>query len=130
MEKIDELDKKIDELAKNVAIISTSMKEQRKDINRMEGTLDKVVNVIQEVAVYIERTNENDKKIEKLEKMYQNIYNNGTKNCPINAQRLDILEKRMAMTNKYIFGMVVFVVTEFIYLLIFIALHHPIPMPH
>jgi len=74
--------------------------------------------------VYIERTNENDKKIEKLEKMCQNIYNNGTKNCPVNSQRLDILEKRMATTNKYIFGMVVFVITEFIYLLVFLATHH------
>ena len=124
MEKIDELDKKIDELTKSVAVINTTIKEQGKNINRMESTLDKVVNVIQEVAVYIERTNENDKKIAKLEEKCNEIYNNGTKNCPVNTQRLDFLEKKMATTNKYIFGMVVFVITEFIYLLVFLATHH------
>ena len=124
MEKIDELDKKIDELTKNVAVISTTMKEQGKNINKMEGTLSKVVDVIQNVAVYIERTNENDKKIEKIDKFCQNVYNTGTKSCPVNTQRIDMLEKKMAMTNKYIFGMVVFVVTEFVYLLIFLAIHH------
>jgi len=129
-EKIDELDKKIDELTKNVAVISTTMKEQGKNLNRMEGTLEKVVDVIQDVAVYIERTNENDKKIDKLFELYNGIYNDGVKQCPVNMQRIDTLEKKTAMTNKYIFGMVVFVVTEFIYLLIFIALHHPVPIPH
>jgi len=93
--KIDELDAKLDKLNINVAQLTTK-------IDMQENSMTKMMEGLNKLTTYIERTNENDKKINTLFKKLDNINDNGTKNCPVNIQRIDTLNKKLAETNKRI----------------------------
>ena len=105
--KIEELDKKIDTLNLNVAQLTTKIEIQEKSMVRLMEGLDKL-------TTYIEKTNENNKKIDTLFRMIDRINSNGTKNCPVNIERINKLEKQMQQLNAYFIGILIAVVLQFL----------------
>jgi len=93
--KIDELDAKIDKLNLNVATLATKI-----DVH--ENSMVKVMEGLDKLTTYVEKTNENNKKITALFKQVENINSNGTKNCPVNIQRIEDLNTKIIETNRRI----------------------------
>jgi len=86
--KIDELDAKIDKLNLNVATLATKI-----DVH--ENSMVKVMEGLDKLTTYVEKTNENNKKITATN-------SNGTKNCPVNIQRIEDLNTKIIETNRRI----------------------------
>ena len=107
MEKLNELDKKIDNLNINVAKLNTKIAEQDKTMGKLMEGLDKL-------TTYIEKTNENNKKIDTLFRMIDRINANGTKHCPVNVERINKLEKQMERLNNWIITVVIAVILQFL----------------
>ncbi len=105
--KIEELDKKIDTLNLNVAQLTTKIEIQEKTMVKLMEGLDKL-------TTYIEKTNENNKKIDTLFRMIDRINSNGTKHCPVNIERINKLEKQMQQLNAYFMGILIAVVLQFL----------------
>ena len=105
--RIEELDKKIDQLNLNVAQLTTKIDIQEKSMVKLMEGLDKL-------TTYIEKTNENNKKIDTLFRMVDRINNNGTKNCPVNVERINKLEKQMERLNNWLITVIIAVILQFL----------------
>ena len=105
--KIEELDQKIDRLTLNVTQLTTKIDIQEKSMVKLMEGLDKL-------TTYIEKTNENNKKIDTLFKMVDRINTNGTKNCPLNINRIDKVEKRLDRLEGFIIYIIIAILLQFL----------------
>lgn len=105
--KIDELDRKIDNINISLGKITTKIDIQEKTMLKLTESMGKL-------TTYIEKTNENDKKIETLFMKLDRINELGTKNCPVNIQRLKSLEKRISRIENYLIYVVLAVILQFL----------------
>lgn len=105
--KIEELDQKIDKLNIAVTQLNTKIDIQEKSMVKLMEGLDKL-------TTYIEKTNENNKKIDTLFKMIDRINTNGTKHCPVNIDRINKLEAQMQRLNNWLIGIMIAVMLQFL----------------
>lgn len=105
--KIDELDRKIDNINVSLGKITTKIDIQEKTMLKLTESMGKL-------TTYIEKTNENDKKIETLFMKLDRINELGTKNCPVNIQRLKALEKRVNRIESYLIYVALAVILQFL----------------
>ena len=103
--KIEELDRKIDALNINVGKLTTKIDMQEKTMSKLSEGLDKL-------TTYIERTNENDKKITAIFRKLEAINEHGTKNCPVNEQRIRKLEEDFRRLQNYLIYVVIAVLLQ------------------
>jgi len=111
------LDKRIDGITENLITLNEQFKTQNTIIGKLEASLERL-------TVYIERTKENDRKIDTLFKKLDNIYANGTKNCPMNRQKIDDIEKRLDALNRYLIGLAITLITMFLGILVHLIDKH------
>jgi len=110
---INDLDKRLDELSQSMAVMSNNLEVQGKSI-------EKLTESFQKLAVFIERTNDNGKKIEAIFKKLDEINEKGTKNCPVNSQRITTCESRVDKLANYAIGALLAVAMQFLAILVFI----------
>ncbi len=115
--KIEELDQKIDRLTLNVTQLTTKIDIQEKSMVKLMEGLDKL-------TTYIEKTNENNKKIDTLFKMVDRINTNGTKNCPLNINRIDKVEKRLDRLEGFIIYIIIAILLQFLGIVIHLVDKH------
>jgi len=114
---IDELDSRLDELSKSMAIMSNDLKRQSEIIEKLSSNFEKL-------TVYIEKTNENDRKIETLFKKLDYIRENGTNNCAVNINRIDTLEENFKKISSYLISTIIAVLLQFFGVVIYIIDKH------
>ncbi len=114
--RIEELDRKIDDLTKNVAVINSTLSTQEKSIAKLSEGIEKLM-------MYIEKTNENDKKIEKLFKLYESIRKNGVELCPVQLERIKRLEASLKKAEGIIISLIIAIILQFIGELLHYAAH-------
>ena len=115
--RIEELDRKIDQLNLNVAQLNTKIDIQEKSMVKLMEGLDKL-------TTYIEKTNENNKKIDTLFKMIDRINTNGTKNCPLNINRIDKVEKRLDRLEGFIIYIMIAILLQFLGVIVHLVDKH------
>jgi len=114
---IKSLDKRIDGITENLITLNEQFKTQNTIIGKLETSLERL-------TIFIERTKENDKKIETLFKKLDNIYSNGTKNCPMNRQKIEDIEKRLDALNRYLIGLAITLITMFLGIMVHLIDKH------
>jgi len=117
IKKIEELDKKIDNLNINMGKLTTKIEMQ-------ERTMTHLVENLGKLTTYIEKTNENDKKIDALFKKLDYMNEKGTKNCPVNVQRISKLEHELERLQNYILYVAIAVILQFLGVLVHIIDKH------
>jgi len=118
---IHELDNRIDKL-------QTSVEIMMRDIKKQGEAIEKLIEHSRNLTIYIERTNENDKKITALFKKFDTIYMEGTKHCPVNMQRITEVEHRIERTNKrlddlnkWLVGALITIALQFLYIIVHVV---------
>jgi len=114
---VNDLDKRLDELSQSMAVMSNNLEVQGKSI-------EKLTESFQKLAVFIERTNDNGKKIEAIFKKIDVINEKGTKNCPVQDQRLTTCENRVDKLANYAIGALLAVALQFLGILVFLIERH------
>jgi CII-binding regulator of phage lambda lysogenization HflD len=110
----------IAEIKEDLNRLQTSMAVLQAGLDKQNETLDRLSEAFAQLSVYVEKTNQNDTKIQTLFKKLDNIYENGTKNCPVNIEKLNIMQKRIDSLNRIIILELLFLASQFVFLLIFL----------
>ena len=106
-----ELLKRISDVDTNIGQIKFEMASYKEDMASVKDNMDKLV-------IYIERTRANDDKIKVLFHKVNEIEEHGTKNCPVNINRLDRLEKRLDKLDKYLITAILAVIAQLFMLIV------------
>ncbi len=121
----------IEEIKEDLTALKTDIAVMNLNISKQGEVLDKLSEAFAKLSIFVEKTNENDKKISALFSKLDNIYNNGTKNCPVQQKAIKYLEDDIIKTNKRIdeiqkalISVVIAIVLQFVGLIIYLIERH------
>ena len=114
---ISEIKQDIAELKTSVAVMSNTLDKQSEAINELTKAFS-------QLAVFMQKTEENNRRITDVEHDIKKVYHEGTKNCPLNMNRLSRLEKRLEYLDKVLVGVAITVLMQFIGILVFLIEKH------
>ena len=121
----------IAEIKDNLNKLQTSMAVMQSSIDRQNETLDKLTEAFSQLSIYVEKTNQNDEKINILFKKLDTVYENGTRNCPIHTEKMTAFEKelkrqsaRLDNLQKVLVGFAVGVGMQFFGIIIYMIEKH------
>ena len=111
-------DKDYQELLKRISDVDTNIGKLQYEMSGYKDDMTSVKDNMEKLVIYIERTRANDDKIKVLFSKVNKIENEGTKNCPVNINRLDRLEKRLDKLDKYLITAILAVVAQLFMLIV------------
>ena len=114
---IKEIKEVVQTLQTDIALVNSQLKHHGDTIEKLSETFTKLTQVI-------EHTQENKKDIEILFKRIDRIEREGTQQCPVNAQRLISVEKRIEKLNSYLMGVVMGIAMQIIALIVYLIERH------
>lgn len=120
-------DKDFEELKNNVGKLTTNIAVMDNNITRQSKVMDKLVANFERLAIFIEKTNENNKKISILFKKYDEVSANcteGDKNCSVNTNNIKNLQKKVDKIDKFAVGFLIAIAVEFIAVIVFLVEKH------
>jgi len=112
-----EIKESINTITKDIAVMNSNLQRQGEIIEKLTESFTKL-------AIVIERTDENTKKIDTLFLKIDELYTKGTKNCPVNSQKLEALESKVDKMWNYFVGILISVLLQFIATLVYFVEHH------
>ena len=126
-----ELEAVIKELDARIGKMSESLAVMNSNVSRQGEVIDKLVSNFERLTIFIEKTNENNKKIDVLFKKYDFVYEKGTKNCLVHKEKMNNLEDDIATINnridnlqKILLGVGIGVAMQFLGLLVYLIKMH------
>jgi len=114
---IFEIKNALSELTKDFAVMSNN-------IERQSEIIDKLTISFERLSIVIERTDENTKKIDALNRRVEEVFSNGTKHCPTNFNRLDTMEKRLEKLNGYLIGVLIAIAMQLLAIFVYLVEKH------
>ena len=117
-------DKDYQELLNRISTIDTNIGKLQFEMGSYKEDMAYVKDGMEKLVVYIERTRANDDKIKVLFHKVNEIEEHGTKNCPVNINRLDRLEKRLDKLDKYLITAILAVVAQLFILIVHLLDKH------
>ncbi len=117
-------DKDYQELLKRISNVDTNIGQLKFEMASYKEDMTAVKDGMEKLVIYIERTRANDDKIKVLFHKVNEIEEHGTKNCPVNINRLDRLEKRLDKLDKYLITAILAVVAQLFMLIVHLLDKH------
>jgi len=125
---IIDMKKTLEKLEKDFAVMNNNIQQQGNVINKLSQSFEKL-------AILIERTNENTRKIDVLtekidiienecNKKITDMYFKGTKNCPLHQEKLLELEKRFDKIQSHFISALIFLAIQFIAIIVYVVEKH------